>query len=55
MCTSRAISSSKLTKIGTGKIPVKPLEAIILLSGGFPGGSVVKNPPDNAGDVRDMG
>ena len=22
---------------------------------GFPGGSVVKNPPDNAGDVRDMG
>ena len=21
---------------------------------GFPGGSVVKNPPDNAGDIRDM-
>ena len=21
---------------------------------GFPGGSVVKNPPDNAGDVRDV-
>ena len=50
MCISRAISSPKLTKIGPGKIPVKPLEAIILLSGGFPGGSVVKNPPANAGD-----
>ena len=22
---------------------------------GFPGGSVVKNPPTNAGDVRDVG
>ena len=22
---------------------------------GFPGGSVVKNPPDNAGDTRDTG
>ena len=22
---------------------------------GFPGGSVVKNPPDNAGDTRDAG
>ena len=22
---------------------------------GFPGGSVVKNPPANAGDVRDVG
>ena len=22
---------------------------------GFPGGSVVKNPPDNAGDLRDAG
>ena len=22
---------------------------------GFPGGSVVKNPPDNAGDSRDVG
>jgi len=22
---------------------------------GFPGGSVVKNPPTNAGDARDMG
>ena len=22
---------------------------------GFPGGSVVKNPPANAGDIRDMG
>ena len=22
---------------------------------GFPGGAVVKNPPANAGDVRDMG
>ena len=51
MCTSRAISSSKLTKIGPGKIPVKPLEAIILLSGGFPDGSVVKSPPANAGDL----
>ena len=50
MCTSRTISSPKLTKIGTGKIPVEPLEAIILLSGGFPGGSVVKNPLANAGD-----
>ena len=50
MCISRAISSPKLTKIGTGKIPVEPLEAITLLSGGFPGGSVVKNPLANAGD-----
>ena len=24
-------------------------------SGGFPGGSVVKNPPANAGDIRDLG
>ena len=23
--------------------------------GGFPGGAVVKNPPANAGDARDMG
>ena len=22
---------------------------------GFPGGTVVKNPPDNAGDTRDLG
>ena len=22
---------------------------------GFPGGTVVKNPPDNSGDIRDMG
>ena len=22
---------------------------------GFPGGSVVKNPPDSAGDIRDLG
>ena len=26
-----------------------------LVSWGFPGGSVVKNPPVNAGDVRDVG
>ena len=26
-----------------------------LISGGFPRGSVVKNPPANAGDVRDLG
>ena len=25
------------------------------LSGGFPGGAVVKNPPSNAGDTRDVG
>ena len=25
------------------------------LKGGFPGGSVVKNPPANAGDTRDSG
>ena len=24
-------------------------------SGGFPGGSAVKNPPANAGDIRDLG
>ena len=27
----------------------------VLLSGGFPGGTVVKNPPANAGASRDMG
>ena len=25
------------------------------MSKGFPGGSVVKNPPANAGDIRDTG
>ena len=28
---------------------------IITIIQGFPGGSVVKNPPANAGDARDMG
>ena len=29
-----------------------PLPAATQVLGGFPGGSVVKNPPANAGDVR---
>ena len=28
---------------------------VVTASGGFPGGSVVKNPPDNAGDAGDTG
>ena len=27
----------------------------LVLYSGFPGGSVVKNPPTNAGDTRDLG
>ena len=27
----------------------------VLITGGFPDGSAVKNPPANAGDVRDTG
>ena len=26
-----------------------------LFKGGFPGGTMVKNPPANAGDIRDVG
>ena len=30
-------------------------QSFLTLPEGFPGGTVVKNPPANAGDVRDMG
>ena len=30
-------------------------QSFLTLPEGFPGGAVVKNPPANAGDVRDMG
>ena len=30
-------------------------ESEVLISTNFPGGSVVKNPPANAGDIRDTG
>ena len=48
--------SSGLNTVGKNKIS---LFLLILSSNynnlGFPGGAVVKNPPANAGDTRDMG
>ena len=34
---------------------IKRNEVLISATMGFPGGSVVKNPPTNAGDTEDMG
>ena len=41
--------------IGTVFFPSSPLDSDIFNSLGFPGGSVVKDPPANAGDIRDAG
>ena len=43
---------SKRTEFAWGKLPISILICSWLF-GGFPGGSVVKNPPANTGDMED--
>ena len=59
------VSCSSRDARDTGSIPVSFflmwtilivfIEFVTILLWGFPGGTVVKNPPANAGDTKDMG
>jgi len=42
-------------KVQSGEFPGGPVVKTGLTALGFPGGSVVKNPPANAGDAGDVG
>jgi len=53
MCLREAFSDPPLYSINSPYSNSLPNIYLYLISLGFPGGSVVKNPPANAGNIRD--
>ena len=53
MCMLRTLIKKRKTTNGVeiNKLPDKEFKALVIRMLGFPGGTVVKNPPSNAGDT----